>query len=234
MLGKRKGFREDLLDRIYDCWGLNEVTEKVLEEDLGITTTDHLKQTKKKDIQARLQQVVQRKAVLKMLDDLHKPIKVIEEAKSEQNIDKILIVMALSAHRRNAEIQREGCSALWNLAFASDDNKVKIARLGGIEAILDALSGHKDDAEVQKQGCWALCNIGWSSPELQRKIKAAGGEEAVKRAMNAPNATQETKLQGKTLLDKLGHAEKRERARERQREADLPHGLQIVNICTVS
>ena len=94
MLGKRKGFREDLLDRIYNCWGLNEVTEKVLEDDLGITTADHLRQTKKKDIEAaKLQQVVQRKAVLKMLDDLHKPIKVIEEAKSEQNIDKILIVM---------------------------------------------------------------------------------------------------------------------------------------------
>jgi hypothetical protein len=104
-------------------------------------------------------------------------------------------------HQDDAKVQKKGCGALLNCGAlvnlaVNDYNKVKIARIGDIDAIVGALSDHKDHAEVQENGCWALCNIGWSSPELQRQIKAAGGEEAVKRAMNAPNATQETKLKG--------------------------------------
>ncbi len=38
-------------------------------------------------------------------------------------------------------------------------NKVKIASLGGIEAILAAMSAHKDHIEVQEQACGALASL---------------------------------------------------------------------------
>ena len=95
MLGKRKGFGENL-DRIYDGWSLNEATKQVLDDELGISTVDLLRLVKKEDVlQASKLQIMQRKAVLKMVHDLHNPIDAIKEATSQENIDKILIVMAL-------------------------------------------------------------------------------------------------------------------------------------------
>ena len=141
MLGKRKGFGENL-DRIYDCWGrligvdldriydgwsLNEATKQVLDDELGISTVDLLRLVKKEDVlQASKLQIMQRKAVLKMVHDLHNPIDAIKEATSQENIDKILIVMA---HKDDAEVQKEGCGALLNLA-CNDDNRVKVRLLG--------------------------------------------------------------------------------------------------------
>lgn len=49
-----------------------------------------------------------------------------KEATSQENIDKILIVMA---HKDDAEVQKEGCGALLNLA-CNDDNRVKVRLLG--------------------------------------------------------------------------------------------------------
>ncbi len=39
------------------------------------------------------------------------------------------------------------------------DNKVKIASLGGIEAIIKAMSTHKDHIGVQVNACRALWNL---------------------------------------------------------------------------
>ncbi len=38
-------------------------------------------------------------------------------------------------------------------------NKVKIASLGGIEAIIKVMSTHKENSEVQEKACCALLNL---------------------------------------------------------------------------
>ena len=98
-----------------------------MDDELGISTVDLLRQVEKEDVlQASKLQIMQRKAVLKMVHDLHNPIDAIKEATSQENIDKILIVMA---HKDDAEVQKEGCGALLNLA-CNDDNRVKVRLLG--------------------------------------------------------------------------------------------------------
>ena len=92
--------------------------------------------------------------------------------------------------------------ALSNLAV-NPSHQIKIASLGGIEAILKAMNKHLDSAGVQEKGSRALLNIGWSKTDLQQKIMSAGGEEVVRRAMSASNATPDTKEKGQELLDRL-------------------------------
>ena len=43
--------------------------------------------------------------------------------------------------------------------FLYIDNEVKIASLGGIEAIIKAMSTHKDNSGLQKYACGALNNL---------------------------------------------------------------------------
>ncbi len=43
--------------------------------------------------------------------------------------------------------------------FLSIANRVKIASLGGIEAIIKAMSTHKDHSGVQENACSALWNL---------------------------------------------------------------------------
>ena len=38
-------------------------------------------------------------------------------------------------------------------------NQIKIAALGGIEALLKAMGEHPTHAEVQACTCWAMCNL---------------------------------------------------------------------------
>ena len=40
-----------------------------------------------------------------------------------------------------------------------DENRVKIASLGGIEVILTAMKEHKSHEKIQECGCCALCNL---------------------------------------------------------------------------
>ena len=85
----------------------------------------------------------------------------------------------------------------------NNNNQVKIASLGGIEAIIKAMNKHQDSAGVQASGSWALLNIGWSKTDLQMKIESAVAEQVVKRAMSASIATSTTKEKGQQLLDRL-------------------------------
>ncbi len=43
--------------------------------------------------------------------------------------------------------------------YFSSANKVKIASLRGIEAIIEAMSTHNDNGQVQENACGALCNL---------------------------------------------------------------------------
>ena len=58
---------------------------------------------------------------------------------------------------------------------AAHDNRVNIAKAGGIIAIITGMRMHAEDAGVQKEGCRALKNIGINNTDNQVEIKDAGG-----------------------------------------------------------
>jgi len=66
---------------------------------------------------------------------------------------------------------------VWNRAH-NVDNKVKIAEVGGIEAVLKAMEAHKTSVRMQQQACWALC-MQCNNAENQVKVTEAGGIEAL-------------------------------------------------------
>ena len=71
----------------------------------------------------------------------------------------------------------------YNLA-AHDDNKVLIAREGGIAVVLEAMRGHVSDLAVQERGCGAL---GYLAVNADNKVLIAreGGIAVVLEAMRA-------------------------------------------------
>ena len=66
----------------------------------------------------------------------------------------------MGRHQDNAAVQQQASRAVWNLAANHIEHKVKIASLGGIEAILKGMGRHRDNATVQQQGSEALLQIG--------------------------------------------------------------------------
>ena len=74
-------------------------------------------------------------------------------------------------------MQKWACAALCSLA-TNDANQVKIAALGGIEALLKAMGAHPTHAEVQEQTCRALGNLAGNDAN-RVKIAALGGIEAI-------------------------------------------------------
>ena len=96
----------------------------------------------------------------------------------------------------------QACGAVWSLA-ANADNKVLIAKEGGIRLILAALDKHAEHAGVVEQACGALCSTGNSDKALQKSIKDAGAEQLVRAAVGRSNASSNTRKWGQRLLDKL-------------------------------
>ena len=64
------------------------------------------------------------------------------ESLQEQG-DADAIVKGMLKHSGHVQVQQKGCRLLATLA-RDDDNKIKIAEAGGIEAILAALVAHTD------------------------------------------------------------------------------------------
>ena len=113
------------------------------------------------------------------------------------------MLAARARHPDDAEVQWYALFSLANLAADNDDNKVAIARLGGIEAVLAARARHPDDARLQWYALVALNNLEADNAGNAKQIIAAGGEAAIKTMMQAPNATADTKKHGQVLLVRL-------------------------------
>eukprot|EP00961_Rhodomonas_salina_P086981 1169890-Rhodomonas_salina.1 len=61
--------------------------------------------------------------------------------------------MAMRGHGESAQVQKQGCGALRNLAVSSDDNRVRIGAEGGIGAVIAAMSHRGVSAGVEARGC---------------------------------------------------------------------------------
>ena len=92
----------------------------------------------------------------------------------------------------------QACAAVRNLAVNAD-NKVLIAKEGGIRRLLAALDKHAEHAGVVERACGALGNIGNSDEALQKSIT----EQLVRAAVGRSNASSNTRKWGQRLLDKL-------------------------------
>merc|ERR1712072_619126 len=83
-----------------------------------------------------------------------------------------IILAAMSRHGAESAVQVAGCGALRNLANHKENTTsnsvrrayVKIAHLGGIEAILAAMRNHIADSAVQAAGCGALQDLAHHEP----------------------------------------------------------------------
>ena len=114
------------------------------------------------------------------------------------------MVQAMATHACSASVVEAGCKVLRAMArnvdncvkIAEADHQVKIAKAGGIEAILRAMRGHGGDAEVQAQGCGAFRNLAVKNADNKVKIGEAGGIEAILGAMRGHEGDAEVQKQG--------------------------------------
>ena len=96
----------------------------------------------------------------------------------------------------------QACGAVGNLAV-NDDNRVLIAKEGGIPKILAALATHADKVEVVENACAALSYLAKDNKENQIAIQQARGSALVRAAVAADSASADTKHYGKMVLDEL-------------------------------
>jgi hypothetical protein len=99
-----------------------------------------------------------------------------------------------------------------------NQNQVRIAEAGGIEAVVEAMTAHQASARMQEWACRALKKLaehggGWDGgvtlwggggrvgASLRQRIKTAGGVERVSMAVKASIATHQTKTLGNAMLD---------------------------------
>ena len=83
-------------------------------------------------------------------------------------------------------VQEQCCGALGILAI-NDDNKVEIAKQGGIDAIIKALGMHPDHAGVQQQGCGALWTLAYNDDNKVEIAKQGGIDAIIKALDNHPD-----------------------------------------------
>ena len=112
------------------------------------------------------------------------------------------LIQVLSLHKQMTSAVISTCKIIHCIS-RNADNRVLIAKEGGIPLILAALDNHAKHAGVVEQACWALYNIGWSDKTVQKSIKDAGASKLVRAAVARLDATADTKKYGQMLLDKL-------------------------------
>jgi hypothetical protein len=94
------------------------------------------------------------------------------------------IVGLMEEHAGAVGVQEQGCNLLGNLSY-NNANRVKIAELGGIEAVRAGMLAHPDAAGVQEAGCSALYNLCENNTANQVKVAELGGIEVVLAGMLA-------------------------------------------------
>ncbi|KAJ1481072.1 armadillo-type protein [Baffinella frigidus] len=105
---------------------------------------------------------------------------------ADNEVAQLFVIDALIAgmHAGAARVQVAGFRALSNLA-QHDFNKIMIAGLGGIEAVLAGMRAHSGVAEVQAWGCGALGFLCANAADSQVKVAELGGIEEVLAGMCA-------------------------------------------------
>eukprot|EP00940_MAST-03C_sp_MAST-3C-sp2_P003458 g3458.t1 len=128
-------------------------------------------------------------------------IAMIRDARGKNAYDKNPdIVRAMEKYKGNEKLQYEATWTLIDFASGNAENKKRIAKEGGIAAILRAMESHKMSEGVQEHGCWALKNLAWPNAENQKRIAKEGGIAAILRAMESHKTSEGVQQQGCRVL----------------------------------
>lgn len=112
---------------------------------------------------------------------------------------------------------------LGNLAYGQEENKKRIGKIGGIDAVVSAMYHHEMDIGLQTRCCLALRNLTFGSRANQWIAGRAGAMENTIRSMNRFPENKEMRYQGLVALVNMLSDESRNRERA--------SGIDIVNVC---
>lgn len=118
---------------------------------------------------------------------------------TEKIQDGILRMRAVST---DAKAQEDGARILANLA-GTPYGRSEIAKLGGIEVLVETMNNHLQARHVQECAVAALSNLSAGSPENQTKIAEADGIKALLAAMCAHAGKPLVQQYGATALRNL-------------------------------
>ena len=97
------------------------------------------------------------------------------------------VVELMNQHPDDGAVAGYGAAAVANLAWAGEQAREMMARLGAIEAVLNAMQQHADDVETAEEACRALSALALDD-ENAVEIAAAGGIEGVLDVIRRPAA----------------------------------------------
>jgi len=172
----------------------------------GVSRLGHLSDLTKRDVQHMDLGRATKKRLERLLADLHSPdvlSKALEQMRATDDPGTVVTVMR--QHVARVEVQEQGCAALRILAASHAENQTRIARAGGIEAVVKAMQTHAQSADVQQEGCRALRNSSFNHAENKARIADAGGIEAVVAAMQTHMQSAEVQRKGCRALRNLSN-----------------------------
>ncbi|XRB16746.1 hypothetical protein RI054_13g65900 [Pseudoscourfieldia marina] len=124
----------------------------------------------------------------------------IKEAEGRKNVNAIIERMKLDV--ADADVQQWACWALSSLSQNNDDNRTRIGKMGGIEAVVSAMKRHEKYCSVQDQACVVLYNTS-SNAECKRRAVDAGAIPAIEAAKRKHPNNDGVQRRGKEALDRL-------------------------------
>ena len=83
------------------------------------------------------------------------------------------LVKGLQDNTWHRGVQIDGCKALVAMAAISESMRLKLAKLGAVEVILDAMAAHRDDSSLQETACRALRRMTWSPKVMSDNVRTS-------------------------------------------------------------
>jgi hypothetical protein len=108
----------------------------------------------------------------------------------------VIVVLTLSRHRDDVDVQAECLRVLANMCSGNDENRRAAGRRGAIQAAVDAMTRHGGNGKVQEDGCWALMSMCHDDDENARVAGRYGAIEAVVDAMTRHGGNENVQKKG--------------------------------------
>jgi len=120
----------------------------------------------------------------------------VNEPVNFHSMDLQSVLDAMRIHQADTTMMAQACGALQNLTV-NDDNRETIARLGGIDLLLQLIRQHEEDAALMTQACGALQNLP-ANADNDKTIVRLGGIDLLLQLMrrHGDNATLMTRACG--------------------------------------
>lgn len=124
-----------------------------------------------------------------------------------------LISWAMKEFPDAISILKNGSTCLCNLAFGSEENKRRIGKIGGIDAVISSMNRFVDDSDIQARCCLALRNLTCGFRTNQWIAGRGRAMEAILRSMESMSGNKNVLYQGCVALANICANEPENRAR---------------------